>query len=268
MLRKLRFTDALSAVGGANAVWVAALLIAAVAALRVDLPLQRLVTANRPPGIVRDYFNATEAFGNGFGVVMIVLAVAVLDATRRVQLGRFLAASLGAGVAADAIKMTIARSRPNATDIDGLLATGASAWDTFLGVLPLASLGSGGQSFPSAHTATAVGLAVVLAYAYPMGARLFYCFAAGVALQRVGVGAHYLSDVFAGAALGAVWGHAVCRVGAMARGFDRLEAWWSDRFGWALPADHPTLVLEEEASADVVAMPRRTNRPAPLRRAA
>lgn len=256
---------------GPKAILVAVLLLAAIAALGIDLSLQRLATATQPPGFVRDYFNATEAFGNGFGVAMIVLAVVVLDRTRRVQTGRLLVASLGAGIAADVIKLTIARTRPKATDIEGLLASGASALDTFVGFMPLVSMGSGGQSFPSAHTATAFGLAAVLAYAYPGGARLFYSFAVGVAIQRVGVGAHYLSDVLAGATVGIVWGHAVCYSGAMARRFDRLEIWWSGRFGWALPAGHPGLAVEEdhEEEADVVAMPQRpTAEPAPLRRAA
>lgn len=264
-------TKLVPAMSGAKAVWVVVLLLAAVAALQVDLSLQKMATSNRPPGFVRDYFNATEAFGNGFGVAMIVLAVVVLDRTRRVQLGRLLAASLGAGIAADVIKLTIARTRPKSTDIEGLLASGASAFDTFVGFMPLASMGSSGQSFPSAHTATAVGLAAALAYAYPRGAHLFYSFAAGVAIQRVCVGAHYLSDVLAGAAVGAVWGHAVCVSGAMARRFERLETWWSGRFGWPLPEEHPGLLVDEEGDElpDVVAMPQRTAvEPAPLRRAA
>ncbi|MEN0111166.1 MAG: hypothetical protein AAF805_10635, partial [Planctomycetota bacterium] len=123
---------------------VAVLLAAAAAALAFDLPLQQVATSRRPPGVVRDYFKATEAFGNGFGVAMIVAAVVVLDPTRRVQTSRLLAASLGAGVLADAMKMTIARSRPNATPIEEILAAGGSSLDTFLGVMPLVTHGSGG----------------------------------------------------------------------------------------------------------------------------
>lgn len=269
MLRGMRRPSRLPALSGSTAIWVVVLLLAAVAALGIDLSLQTLARANRPPGIVRDYFNATEAFGNGFGVAMILLAVFVLDRARRVQTLRLITASLGAGIAADVIKMTIARTRPNATDIEGLVASGASAIDTFVGFMPLASLGSGGQSFPSAHTATALGLAVALAYCYPAGARLFYCFAAGVAIQRVAVGAHYLSDVLAGAAVGIVWGYAACSSGAIATRFDRLEAWWSNRFGWPLPADHRLTEIDEvDETADVIALPTKTADPTPLRRAA
>lgn len=231
-----------SCLPGGVAAWVALMTAAALVAVSIDLPLQRVAAGHRPPGVVRDYFNATEAFGNGFGVAMIVLAVFVLDPTRRVQTGRLLAASLGAGIAADVVKVLVARTRPSSTDLEGLATAGASGWQTFVGLLPLGSLGSGGQSFPSAHTATAVGLAVALAAAYPCGRRMFYSFAAGVALQRVCVGAHFLSDVLAGAALGAAWGYGCAVAGPAARRLDRVEAWWAGRFGWQLPQG---VVLDE-----------------------
>lgn len=211
-------------------------LLATAAAFRIDLLVLRAVSLGEAPGVVHDYFEATETFGNGFGVVMIVLAVVVLDGARRVQTSRLLAASLGAGLVADAVKLCVSRTRPYAFANDA-----GDYWETFTGVLPLATAGSAGQSFPSAHTACAFGLAAALAASYPAGRRMFFAFAAGVALQRVCVGAHYVSDVIAGGFLGAAWAHAVCREGAISRAFDRMEAWWSTRFGWRLPADHGSL---------------------------
>lgn len=243
---------------------VGALAALACASLAVDLSVQQAATTHRPPGVVRDYFKATETFGNGFGAAMVVLAVIVLDRSRRVQTGRLLAASLGAGIVANVVKLMVARTRPHATDIESLLADGGRAWDTFVGVLPMGALGAAGQSFPSAHTATAFGLAAALAITYPKGRRLFYSFAAGVALQRICTGAHYLSDVLAGAAVGIAWGGAVCGFGPICRWFDRLEAWWADRFGWSRP------VVSVEASGDaVIPMPSpRVGTPVMHRRAA
>jgi membrane-associated phospholipid phosphatase len=60
------------------------------------------------------------------------------------------------------------------------------------------------QSFPSAHTATAFGLALCLASLYPQGKGWFFTLASLVAMQRMVAGAHYLSDVLAGAAIGIV----------------------------------------------------------------
>ena len=219
-------------------------LLAVAAALCVDLPVQRAVGFDKPRGALLDFFHAIETFGNGFGVLMVVAAVVVLDRCRRVQTSRLLAASLGAGLVTDVVKLFVSRSRPHSFELES-----GTVWDTFTGVLPLTSAGSAGQSFPSAHTACAFGLAMALTLAYPTGRRLFFLFAAGVALQRVCVDAHYLSDVVVGAAIGTAWAYAVFRVGAMCRGFDRMEGWWSRRFGWPLPADHgsletPPLVVE------------------------
>jgi undecaprenyl-diphosphatase len=61
-------------------------------------------------------------------------------------------------------------------------------------------------SFPSGHTITAFAVAVALAEFYPeMLPGLFFC-AASVAASRVVLGMHFLSDVVAGAALGATLG--------------------------------------------------------------
>ena len=65
------------------------------------------------------------------------------------------------------------------------------------------------RSFPSGHTATAVALAVTLALAWRnvwwRGA--LFCFAALIALGRNYIGAHHLSDICAGAAIG--WAAAI-----------------------------------------------------------
>jgi undecaprenyl-diphosphatase len=61
-------------------------------------------------------------------------------------------------------------------------------------------------SFPSGHTITAFAVAVSLGSFYPeMLPGLFFC-AASVAASRVVLGMHFLSDILAGATLGAVLG--------------------------------------------------------------
>jgi undecaprenyl-diphosphatase len=57
-------------------------------------------------------------------------------------------------------------------------------------------------SFPSGHTITAFAVAVSLSSFYPeLAAGLFFC-AISVALSRILLGMHFLSDVVAGAAIG------------------------------------------------------------------
>lgn len=59
-------------------------------------------------------------------------------------------------------------------------------------------------SFPSGHTLHAVACSVVLTAYYPHLAWVVWPFAGLVALSRLVLGLHYLSDVIAGAALGAL----------------------------------------------------------------
>jgi membrane-associated phospholipid phosphatase len=96
------------------------------------------------------------------------------------------------GIAAIILKILIGRARPRI-----LLS------EDWYGLDPL-GLGSSFQSFPSGHATTAFTVAFVVAFLWP---RLLYpAMAMGVtiALCRVAVNAHYLSDVIAGGILAAV----------------------------------------------------------------
>jgi membrane-associated phospholipid phosphatase len=75
--------------------------------------------------------------------------------------------------------------------------------ETWIGVTPGGALNFEyvTQSFPSAHAATAVGLATGLIWMLPKCRNLFVGLALVASLQRIVAGAHWLSDVFAGAAV-------------------------------------------------------------------
>ncbi len=186
---------------------IAILLLAALGALSIDMTLARWCAAGNVPKNVHRLLEIAEDFGNGMGVALIALAIFVLDPARRRTLARVLTAAYGAGLAANAVKILIVRFRPRELN---LLASGLS--DSFGGLLGFADGRS--HSFPSAHTATGVGLALLLAWLYPRGSWYFGCLAVLVAAQRVAVGAHFLSDVLVGAALG-------CAVGWCCTGWQR-----------------------------------------------
>jgi undecaprenyl-diphosphatase len=76
-------------------------------------------------------------------------------------------------------------------------------------VAPLLCIPSDRYSFPSGHSLNAFALAIVLALAFPLLAVPVFLVAASVAASRVVLGLHYLSDVLAGSALGAVIGGSV-----------------------------------------------------------
>lgn len=186
------------------------LLIAGAAALAIDLPVAAgqltdpIGTASsfRLPGDLRKAIHLCEVFGHGIGVGFILLAVFVLDRAGRSRLVRMLACVLGAGLAADAVKMLVTRTRPHALLDMGVDFSQTTVFDTFGPLLPLWTTGHAGQSFPSAHAATAAGLAVALSWRYPHGRWLFAAFAFLAGCQRVVAGAHFVSDVCWGLAIG------------------------------------------------------------------
>ena len=165
--------------------------------LAVDVPVAQWASGRAYPRAIRELMSLAEAFGHGVGVAVVLLTVFTLDPARRKALPRAILTVAAAGCGANLLKLLVARQRPLAADL-----LHSDGWATFAGWLPLGHNGSALQSFPSAHTATAVGLAVVLASFYPRGRRLFFIFAMAVATQRVLGSAHYPSDVFIGAAVG------------------------------------------------------------------
>jgi membrane-associated phospholipid phosphatase len=187
------------------------LALVAVAALAIDVPVARWAKLHKMPGDLRRVLTLAEVFGWGGTVGLIVLTAAVLDPRGWRVAPRLALGALGAGIVANGVKLLVARLRPLAANLRG------EVWDTFTGWLPVLyhdpSLGEYGfqfQSFPSGHSATAVGLAIALAALYPRGRWLFALFALLACLQRLQSQAHFPSDILAGAAIGCL----VCALGA------------------------------------------------------
>jgi undecaprenyl-diphosphatase len=61
-------------------------------------------------------------------------------------------------------------------------------------------------SFPSGHTMTAFSIALVVSYFYPSLEGPLFFLALSIAVSRVVLGMHFLSDVLAGAVLGVALG--------------------------------------------------------------
>lgn len=163
----------------------------------LDDPIARLRPHTLLPRSLDAFFHRIETFGHGSGVCLILAAVWFCDPARRRCLPRLTAAAFGSGLAANIVKLLVGRVRPFAW-IDQL---GNTLPQQFTEWLPLGTNSSHEQSFPSAHTATAVGLALGLSALYPQGRLYFGVLATLVALQRVVHTAHYPSDVLFAAGL-------------------------------------------------------------------
>ena len=205
----------------------ACLVLLAAAALPLDLPLSQACLNAKLPGDIKDLITFGEMFGHGLGVAMIAIVVFVLDPPRRYALPRVLLCAYGSGMAANAVKLLLTRTRPRHFEFDGGVMTTFVEWFPQLTISPVH------QGFPSAHTATAVGFAVGLAALYPRGRILFGVLAAVVACQRIQSGAHFLSDTLCGVAVGWLIAGACLYVGRLPRWLDRLEI----RLGASNPAE-------------------------------
>ncbi len=176
------------------------------------LPLDNWITdfvLDHPPhGEFKALLRRAEAFGHGMGVALILITFFIV-CRPGVRRGLWVAGSAyGAGIAADILKILFVRTRPSEIATDGPNAVFSLVDLTANSFANLSAhlQASAEQSFPSAHTATAFGLAVALGTLFPRGRIWFLCLAGLVGLQRITTAAHFPSDVCWGAAIGLVWG--------------------------------------------------------------
>jgi membrane-associated phospholipid phosphatase len=102
-----------------------------------------------------------------------------------------LGSAAAGGLAAEVVKILVRRLRPSAGEGEYLF----RAWSD----RPFSSSGLG---MASSHAGVAFGALAMLALLFPRARPLCYLLAAGCAYSRVAAGAHFLSDVTAGAVLG------------------------------------------------------------------
>lgn len=157
-----------------------------------DHRLMRRVNRWRPPRLLRLWMIAATRGGDGWLWYAMGLVVAVFGGHERLQalVAALLAVGLGIAVFLQ-LKRAFGRKRPCTME--------PHCWAT---LLPPDQF-----SFPSGHTITAFAVALSLGSYYPaLLPGLLFC-AASVALSRILLGMHFLSDVVAGGALGAALGY-------------------------------------------------------------
>jgi undecaprenyl-diphosphatase len=158
-----------------------------------DHRVMRRVNQWRPPRWMRVWMIAATRGGDGWLWYALGLMVALLGGSERFQALLAAVVAVGLGIVLFLkLKRAFGRKRPCALE--------PHCWAT---LLPPDQF-----SFPSGHTITAFAIAASLGSYYPaLLPGLLFC-AASVAVSRILLGMHFLSDVLAGGALGAMLGYA------------------------------------------------------------
>ncbi len=172
-------------------------------ALSWDTSITSLRHSKFIPGDLRRIIQLSEIFGHGFGIAIVSWMLWLLAPDKRRFIPRVAACAVLPGLVAVLVKLFVFRRRPGfywpeyADQV-------ANTWVGFFGSgnLHQFNVDYVTQSFPSAHAATAIGLASGLAWLFPRGRFAFFGLGMLAAFQRVFAGAHWTSDVLAGAAVG------------------------------------------------------------------
>ncbi len=178
----------------------AALLLAGFVVLTaIDVPLARWVfLEERHPLQTSDLYRLLRVLGS-LWTWLIVMWILFLHDRVWDRAGSLFFAPIIAGFCCEGLKLIVARERPT-LDVEVLRTGGYAFRGLFSGFADASNLG-----FPSSHAAVAFAGCMVLAAWMPRTKWLFVALATGCAVVRVLIGAHYATDVYAGALIGWGW---------------------------------------------------------------
>ncbi len=161
-----------------------------------DYKLMRRVNRWRAPRWVRWWMLLATRAGDGWLWVAVGLSLLLSTDPLRFRAIEAAAAAIGAGILIfHWIKRRICRPRPR--DLEPHCWAYIATRDRF--------------SFPSGHSTTAFAVAMSVGSFYPEVMPLLILLAANVAISRVIVGMHFLSDVLVGAGMGSLLGYIAFR---------------------------------------------------------
>ncbi len=207
------------------------------AVVSVDHPLSASLRQWKLPGDLAKAINLSEVFGHSLGATAILISVWLLAPQRRSAVWAAILITLVCGLTANVLKGAWVRVRPHSLDMirvaepgehDFLTGAPNPKLDDGRELVPIRLRDSRQRSFPSGHAATAWGLALGLCLVFPRGGWLFALFATLASLQRITSGAHFPTDVLAGAALAFLITSALLQVPRIRRLAEVGEEWQHD----------------------------------------
>jgi undecaprenyl-diphosphatase len=157
-----------------------------------DNNLMRRLNRWRAPRWVRWWMLAATRAGDGWLWGLIGIAVMLLPGPERFRAVEAAGCAVACGILLfHQLKRKVCRVRPK--DIEPHCWAKIVTRDKF--------------SFPSGHSTTAFAVALSIGSFYPEIMPLLLLLAANVAISRVVVGMHFLSDILAGSGIGALLGY-------------------------------------------------------------
>jgi undecaprenyl-diphosphatase len=158
-----------------------------------DHNLMRRVNRWRAPRWIRVWMICATRGGDGWLWYAMGLIIAIFGGAHRLEAIGAAAVASGTGIGLFIkLKRVFNRRRPSAIE--------PHCWAT---LLPPDQF-----SFPSGHTITAFAVAIPMLHFYPtLSSGLLFC-AGSIALSRIILGLHFLSDVVVGCAIGVGLGYA------------------------------------------------------------
>jgi len=184
------------------------------------------------PGDLKRFVTLSEIFAHGFGIAVIGTGIWVLSSANRKYVPRIVMCAIWPALGVHLVKVMFARHRPCKYFDENFQAHFPnSIHDTFLGFMPGEHFNTVyiQQSFPSAHAATAWGLAIGMSWAFPKGKWLFFGFATLASIQRVTSFAHWSSDVLWGIAIAFLMAGALTHNWGLGWVLNRIENLWTQK---------------------------------------
>lgn len=188
----------------------------------IDTPVSAYLESSDLP---RDFVSALElslVFSHGTGVFLVLMAILMLAPRLRWQVPRLAALALGGGALATITKMFVLRPRPSQLDLEYADHGSAWLWAIDWDLSEIATFDTSIRAFPSGNVVTATALTIGLWIMLPRGRALFATIWAGVLLQRLNTGTHFVSDLCGGVAIGLMWSFVCYHPKLMGTLFDRM----------------------------------------------
>lgn len=188
-----------------------------------DVSISRWLGTSPMRGDLSKAIELSEVYAHGIGIIVILMLISQLAPRKRWCIPRLATLAFGSGAVAMVVKMFVLRVRPGSLNLHVASDDTAWRWSFDWKLDHVAAFDSALRSFPSGHTAMAIGLTLGLCLMFPRG-RVMFTLLLGLSMaERLTCYAHFASDVMAGLAIGLLWTYICLSPRFLGALFDHIE---------------------------------------------